>query len=231
MKFRYGNFDYEKSFHSFVPQIQTMEVKERILIKAHELFNRYGIRSVSMDDLAGHLGVSKKTLYQYYTDKEELVDAIFCTIMEGNRSSCTQNKKIAENAVHELFLAFDMIQEMFSNMNPSTLFDMEKYHPSVYQKFKEYKNGFMYQMIKQNLERGVKEELYRKEIDIDIITRYRIESIAMAFSSEVFPGNRTQLLKIQQELLDHFLHGLATAKGHKLIEKYKQQRSKKLSLL
>ena len=95
---------------------EIMEVKERILIKAHELFNRYGIRSVSMDDLAGHLGVSKKTLYQYYTDKEELVDAIFCTIMEGNRSSCTQNKKVAENAVHELFLAFDMIQEMFSNL-------------------------------------------------------------------------------------------------------------------
>lgn len=209
------------------PDLKQMEIKERILVKAHELFNRYGIRSVSMDDLAGNLTMSKKTLYQYYSDKDEIVNAIFCGIMEGNKSRCLHDKKIAENAIHEIFLAFDMIQEMFVNMNPSTLFDMEKYHPGVYQKFREFKNGFMYHVIKQNLERGVKEELYRPEIDIDILTRYRIQSIEIAFDSEVFPNNRTQLLKIQQELLQHFVFGLSTAKGQKLIQKYKLQRIKK----
>jgi AcrR family transcriptional regulator len=204
-----------------------MDVKERILAKADELFNRYGIRSVSMDDIAAQLGMSKKTLYQYFTDKDELVYAVFTAIMEKNRKECLSDQKIADNALHEVFLAFDRVQEMFANMNPSVLFDMEKFHPGTFKKFKEYKNVFLYQMIRANLERGIQEEIYRSEIDIDIMTRYRIHSIMLAFNSEVFPNNRTALLHIEQQLIEHFLYGLATAKGQKLIQKYKSQRIKK----
>jgi len=204
-----------------------MEVKERILLKSHELFNRYGIRSVSMDDIAAQLAMSKKTLYQYYTDKDELVTAVFSAVMENNRIECTVNKEKAENAVHEVFMAFDMVQEMFSNMNIAVLYDMEKYHPVCFKKYLEYKNGFMYQMIHSNIERGVKEEVYRDDIDVDIMTRYRIYSIMLSFNTQVFPNNRSNVVYIEQQLLEHFLNGLATSKGHKLIQKYKSQRIKK----
>jgi hypothetical protein len=83
---------------------------------------------------------------------------------------------------------------------------------------------FLYQVLKQNLERGIKEELYRPEINVDILTRFRIESMMLAFNSEVFPTNRTHLINIQEEILEHFLYGLSTAKGQRLIQKYKQQR-------
>ena len=198
--------------------------KERILEKAHELFMRYGIRSVSMDDIAAQLGMSKKTLYHYYTDKEELVDAVLSTILENNRNECFADKQVASNAIHEIFLAFDMVQEMFSNMNPSIVFDLEKYHPAVYKKLQQHKKVFMYQMISQNIERGIKEELYRPEINVDTLTRFRIESMMLAFNSEIFPDNRTHLVAIQEEILEHFLYGLATGKGQKLIQKYKQQK-------
>ncbi len=204
-----------------------MEVKERILLKSHELFNRYGIRSVSMDDIAAQLGMSKKTLYQYYTDKDELVTAVFSVVMDHNRVECSANKEKADNAVHEVFMAFDMVQEMFSNMNISVLYDMEKYHPACFKKYLEYKNGFMYQMIRSNIERGIKEEVYRAEIDVDVMTRYRIYSIMLSFNTSVFPNNRTNIVYIEQQLLEHFLNGLATPKGHKLIQKYKSQRIKK----
>ena len=204
-----------------------MEVKDRILWKADELFNRYGIRSVSMDDIAAQLGMSKKTLYQYYTDKDELVNAVFTTIMEQNREQCGKDRQRAENPVHEVFLAFDMVSEMFANMNPAVLYDMEKYHPTTYKKFKEYKNVFLYQMIRTNIERGIEQDLYRDEIDVDILTRYRIHSIMLSFNSEVFPSNRTHLVHIEQQLVEHFLYGLATQKGQKLIQKYKNQRTKK----
>ena len=204
-----------------------MEVKERILLKSHELFNRYGIRSVSMDDIAAELAMSKKTLYQYYTDKDELVTAVFSVVMDHNRIQCTVNKEKAENAVHEVFMAFDMVQEMFANMNIAVLYDMEKYHPVCFKKYLEYKNGFMYQMIRSNIERGVKEELYRDDIDVDIMTRYRIYSIMLSFNTQVFPNNRSNVVYIEQQLLEHFLNGLATSKGHKLIQKYKSQRIKK----
>lgn len=197
--------------------------KERILQKAHELFMRYGVRSVSMDDIAAQLGMSKKTLYQFYTDKEELVDAVLSAFLENNRKHCVADRQKSENAIHELLLAFDMVQEMFTNMNPSIVFDLEKYHPAVSKKIQHHKNVFMYQVIKQNLERGIQEELYRTEIDVDVITRFRIESMMLPFNTDVFPNNRTHFVRIQEQILEHFLYGLSTPKGQKLIQKYKQQ--------
>lgn len=204
-----------------------MEPKERILVKAHELFNRYGIRSVSMDDIAAQLGMSKKTLYQYYTDKDELVDAVFSSVMSENKKQCVHYQQCGENAVHEVFLAFDMMEEMFRNMNPFLLYDLEKYHPATFKKFQDYKNGFLYGVIKHNLEKGVREEVYRPEIDVDLLSRYRLHSIMLSFNPEVFPDNRSNLLYIEQQLIEHFLYGLATPKGQKLIQKYKNQRIKK----
>src|SRR5512141_1922161 len=145
-----------------------MEAKERILVKANELFNRYGIRSVSMDDIAAHLSMSKKTLYLYYTDKDELVNAVFDIALTTNKSNCLECTKKGENAIHEIFLSFDIMEEMLKTMNPSVLFDMQKYHPSAFKKFDDFKNSFLYKIIKANLDRGVKEELYREEIDTDI---------------------------------------------------------------
>lgn len=203
-----------------------MEISERILQKAHELFNRFGIRSVSMDEIATGLGMSKKTLYQCFSDKEALVAAVIGRVLEGNKDCCLTDQQRADNAIHELFLAFDMMTEMFTHMNPSVIYDLEKYHPSVYKQFLEHKNIFLYRMISANLKRGMDEALYRPDLDIDILTRYRIESVMLAFNPEVFPNNRTHLVHIEQQLLELFLYGLATAKGQKLIQRYKSQRNK-----
>lgn len=204
-----------------------MEPKERILAKANELFHRYGIRSVSMDDIAAQLGMSKKTLYQYYTDKDELVHAVFDVILATNRNNCLDCTKRGENAIHEVFLSFDIMEEMLKTMNPSVLFDMHKYHPSAYKKFDDFRNGFLYKIIRSNLDKGVKEELYREDIDTDILTRYRLHSVLLSFNPEVFPTVKTNAVYIEQQLIECFLYGLATPKGYKLIEKYKNQRTKK----
>ena len=204
-----------------------MEPKERILERAHELFNKYGIRSVSMDDIAAQLGMSKKTLYQYFSDKEELVNAVITAVLDQNRHQCMSDQRTADNPIHELFLAYDMTEEMFADMNPSILYDMEKYHPSAFKKFWEFKYTFLYGVIKANIEKGIEAELYRSDIDTDIITRLRIEVVMLPFNAAIFPNNRTQLIHIEHQLFEHFIYGLATAKGQKLIQKYKNQRAKK----
>jgi TetR/AcrR family transcriptional regulator, cholesterol catabolism regulator len=204
-----------------------MENKERILQKAHELFNRYGIRSVSMDDIAVQLGMSKKTVYQFYEDKDELVNEVFSAIMDRNKAQCTDCRCKGENVIHEVFLSFDMVQEMLTNMNPAVLFDMQKYHPSAFKKFQDYRNQFLYKLIRENLEHGVKEGLYREDFDVEVLTRYRLHSIMLAFDPEVFPNNRSNLVHIEQQIMEHFLYGIATTKGQKLIQKYKNQRTKK----
>jgi AcrR family transcriptional regulator len=204
-----------------------MEAKERILVKAHELFLKYGIRSVSMDDIAAQLGMSKKTLYQYYADKDELVNAVFEGMLNLNKSQCLETANKGENAIHEVFLSFDMVQELLSSMNPSVLFDLQKYHPTANQKFLDFKNQFLYKMLVSNLQRGVEQGLYRDDVDIDIIARYRLYSVMLSFNSDVFPSNKGNLVRIEQQLQEHFLNGLATPKGQKLIQKYKQQRTQK----
>ena len=204
-----------------------METKDRILVKSHEQFNRFGIRSVSMDDIAAALGMSKKTLYLHFADKEELVSACFSQVMDQHRHQCLMDQKRAENPIHEVFLAFDMMQERLVNMNPAVLYEIEKYHPTAFKKFHEFKYGFLYKVISDNLKRGIEEELYRPEIDVDVMTRYRIESEMLPFNAAIFPNNRTHLVHIEQQLFEHFLYGLATAKGQKLIQKYKTQRTKK----
>ena len=84
-----GNYNYEKSFHSFASH---MEMKERIQAKAEELFRRYGIRSVTMDEISNQLGISKKTLYQSYTDKEEIVSAVFDRMIAENMKMCVKDR-------------------------------------------------------------------------------------------------------------------------------------------
>jgi AcrR family transcriptional regulator len=206
-----------------------MEVKERILGKAADLFMRYGIRSITMDEIAGQLGISKKTIYQFFTDKDEMVESVITQEIEQNEGECLQFRDAAENAVHEIFIAQESMQVMLQTMSPLILYDLEKHHSQTFKKFKEYKYQFLYTMLKENLQRGVSEELYRPEINMDIVAKQRIESAFMVFNQDIFPLNRYKISELSDDLALLYLHGVTTAKGKKLIEKYSTERNKKLS--
>lgn len=202
-------------------------MKERIKQKSHDLFMQYGVRSVTMDEIALQMGVSKKTIYQYYADKDELVDAVMVDIINYNQDCCLKDRQSAKDAIHEVFLAIDMMQEMFQNMNPTILFELEKYYPKSFEKFKQHKYSFLYKVLKENIERGISEELYRSELDLDIMIKLRLETMMMPFNQILFPKSKYSLIKVETEFTTNFLFGLATIKGHKLITKYQQDRSKK----
>lgn len=206
-----------------------MEAKERILVKAEELFMQFGIRSVSMDDIANSLGMSKKTLYQYYADKDELVDAVVDGHISLVQTDCVGCRKDAQDAVHEVFITIERIMEEFNNMNPMVLFDLEKFHYNSFRRFKDHKDRFLAQVVRENIEWGMKEELYRPDINVDVMTKFRIESMMLAFNVSVFPPNKYKLASISEEIILHYVYGLSTVKGHKLIQKYNQQRLKNLN--
>ncbi|MDP4265451.1 MAG: TetR/AcrR family transcriptional regulator [Bacteroidota bacterium] len=206
-----------------------MDPKERILVKAEELFMQYGVRSISMDDIANHLGMSKKTLYQYYADKDELVDAVVDGHISMIQTDCMSCRKDARDAIHEIFIMMDRIMDEFNNMNPMLLYDLEKFHFRAYQRFREHKDKFLAQIIRQNIEWGIKDELYRPEINIDVISKFRLESMMIPFNVSVFPPGKYNLAATSEMIIEHFVYGLATVKGHKLIQKYNEQRLKKLS--
>ena len=203
-----------------------MDIKERITSTTHDLFMRYGIRSVSMDDISLQLGMSKKTLYQYYADKDELVDAVLAMEVNRGQHDCANCSVTARDAVDEIFLTMEMILEQFRSMNPIVMHDMQKFHFSAFQKFMKYKNEFIYDVIRKNIERGIQEELFRPEINADVLSKFRNESMMLAFNMDVFPPRKYNIAEVTMEIIEHYLYGLSTLKGHKLIIKYNEQRLK-----
>ncbi|MCW3461989.1 TetR/AcrR family transcriptional regulator [Chitinophaga nivalis] len=198
-----------------------MEVQERIMDTAFGLFRQYGTRSITMDDIAERMGISKKTLYAHFIDKDDLVHQAITRFIAHVTAECIANHNDAKDAIEELFLAMDMLDQRIRNMNPVLLLDMQKFHARAYQVFLDYQHNTLSGIIRENLERGMKEGLYRPDLEINILTQYRIHGCMIGFQPEAFHG-QVDLGKVQRVLLDHFLYGVASVKGYKLIEKYKQ---------
>jgi TetR/AcrR family transcriptional regulator, cholesterol catabolism regulator len=179
-----------------------------------------------MYEIATQLGVSKKTIYQYYSDKDELVAAVVSHIIAYARKTCDENIASSRDAVHELLRAIDFVQEMFSDMNPAMMYDLERFHPAAYKLFLDHKNKYLHEVIKTNLKRGIKEDLYRPDLNIEIITRFRLEGMMLAFNHDLFPPAKFNMAEAQEIIMEHFLFGVASLKGYKLIQKYQQERNK-----
>lgn len=198
-----------------------MEMQERIALKAQDLFLKYGIRSISMDEIASQLGISKKTIYQYYADKDDLVMTVIDAMLADNEGECFNTRKLSENPVHEIFVALNMMQDLLKVMNPTIVYDLQKYHPAAYKKLSDHQNKFLYRLIVENLEEGKKQQLYRPEMDIDMIARFRLVSVFMMFNPDFTSSLRKHtLVAIMEEITIHFLYGITTSKGQKLIQKY-----------
>ncbi|RYE56904.1 MAG: TetR/AcrR family transcriptional regulator [Sphingobacteriales bacterium] len=200
-------------------------IRDRIKKSAHDLVMRYGIRSVSMDDFASSLGMSKKTIYQYYKDKDELVDAVVSDIILRNKEICVCDRDESKDAIHELFLALDMMSVIMESMNPVVMFDMQKYHPACFGKFLKHKDEYLYSVVKQNLLRGMREELYRTDVNVELMARFRVDSILIPFNPGFTQNVKLGLDEVHKELLIHFLYGIVNPKGYKLIQKYQRQRN------
>ena len=207
---------------------ENTETAERIRQKAHDLFMQYGLRSVSMDDIATALGMSKKTIYQFYADKDALVHDVILFIINHNQNCCEKDRDVSENAIHELFLAMDFMMEIFRSMNPSLVFDMQKYYPTAFQKFLQHKNDYLFGVIKSNIQRGIKEGLYREELHVDVIARFRVESMMLPFDPAFYTKVKPDLAAIEEELMFYFLFGMVSPKGYKMTIKYREDRLKKI---
>ncbi len=207
-----------------------IDIKQRIQKAAHDLVMQYSIRSVSMDDIAASVGMSKKTIYNYFKDKDELIEVVVEDVIDTNQCTCNLDREKADNAVHEIFLVMEMVVKMYKSMNPSILFDMQKYHPVAFQKFQKHKNEYLYNVCRQNLERGIKEELFRPEIVIDILARYRVETMFIPFNPEFQRSLKHSLLEIEAEIITHYLFGMVTLKGYKMVLKYMDHKAKLIKI-
>lgn len=203
-----------------------MEIKDKIVLGAGELFMRYGVRSVTMDDVARELGMSKKTLYQSFSNKDELILAVTIAHIEIEKKEFGEVHSNAENALDELHQLTNCVRNSMEAMNPSLLFDLQKYHPDSWQVFLDFKHSFIQSMVRENIERGIKEGTYRKDLNSDILAKLRMEEVQLVFDPKVFPTSQYNLVEVQMAVLDHFIHGLLTEDGQKQFHEYQTTQNK-----
>jgi AcrR family transcriptional regulator len=200
-----------------------METQERILDTAFGLFRQYGTRSITMDDIATRMGISKKTLYAHFVDKDDMVVHAITRFLEVIQEEERTIRERSANAIEELLEIMNMMDEKLRNMNPVIMLDLQKFHSKAFSVFQEYRNNYLRTVVRENLERGMAEGLYRKDLELNILTQFRIASTMLCFQPEVFPIAGFEMVKVQRVLLEHFLYGVASEEGRRLIETYKQQ--------
>lgn len=211
----------KKSFLSFVPEFK-MEPQEKILKTSLELFFKYGIKRVTMDDIAKELGMSKKTIYQFYKEKDDLVNQL-CEIEMGKHE-----KKFEEvysqsvDPIHEIMLISNNMKAMMQNVNPVFFMDLQKFHPKAFLQIQKFKEECAYKDIVRNIKKGKEAGYYRPEVDEDFVARYRMAQIDTLMFGNSFSFEKISFTRSHELILDMFVYGICTIKGHKLINDYKK---------
>lgn len=198
-------------------------IKDKIITESLDLFMNYGLRSVTMDDIAKHLGISKKTIYLHFKDKEEIIMQSTSMYFDSEHKKMDEIEKMAENAVEHLYKLTFWLRERIKNTNTNALYDMKKYYKKAWEKYKDYKHNVIYNSVINNLKRGIKEGLFRDDINPEVLSQLRIGQIELSFNKEIFPEDKFTLVEIHEQLFEHFTYGILSKKGLDLFETYKQK--------
>lgn len=185
-----------------------------------DLFWRYGVKSVTMDDIAKELGISKKTIYQHFNDKDAIVKEVVERELDCEQSDMDRLGAEASNPIEEVMRTSDYIRASFATVSPVLLHDLKKYHPKAWALFQKHKHEHIIQSISGNLQRGMADGLYRADIDVDVLARMRVEQIEMAFDPAIFPPQKFAMIEVHTQLIQHFLRGILTDRGFEVYNNY-----------
>jgi AcrR family transcriptional regulator len=194
---------------------------ERIIEGGEELFLKAGIKSVTMDDIARHLGMSKKTIYQFFKDKNQLVTALVTKKLKEDEEQMIEFINKSSNVIEEMINMTKCSEDMFSRINPIVIHDMQKYHPDAWKVFQQFKSEVLISTLEELLTKGIKQGYIRPEIDPKIVARMRVNTVELGFNTTIFPVAEFNTWKVQVQFLDHFNYGICTLKGYKLLNQYR----------
>ncbi len=202
------------------------DTKNRILRGATELFAKYGFRSVSMDDIAHHLGISKKTIYQHFSDKDEIVNLTIAHHLSDARSYLQAISENASDAIDFLIKVNQRLTQSLQETASGLVLDLRKYHQSSWKQVENFRKAFLFQLLLRNIQLGIEAGVFRPDINADVIARLRLEEASMPLDSEVFPREKFDRATVSFAILDHFITGVSTEKGMKLYHQYKGSNNK-----
>ena len=192
---------------------------ENILLKVRQLYMKYGIKSITMDEVSNELGISKKTLYQFVADKDELVGKVLDYEIEIRQNQIFNCSKSSYNAVEELLEISEFMNRLIRDQNPATEHDLKKYYPHHYQKILKARREGVYSYILMNLKKGKEEGLYREELDAEIIAKLYLSRSESIHLNDLFTVEEYTSWELFLELITYHIRGIATKKGIVVFEK------------
>jgi AcrR family transcriptional regulator len=187
--------------------------KMELLERSSSVFMKYGLKSVTMDDLCREIGVSKKTIYKYFEDKNDLVLSIIQFKIEIDKQACEGCMNGAENAIDELIGISRFVIEQMGNINPSVFLDLKKHYPQAWKRMHDHKWEFVLNNIRENIIRGKEQNLYRENLNPEIISRFYVSSMDAMMDGEVYPYPEFKTDQILTEILRFHIRGLANDNG------------------
>ncbi len=194
-------------------------MKDKILNKAADLFLSYGFKSVTMDDIANSLGISKKTVYSHYPTKRHLVNDttfhVFDQINEGICQICAGD----ENPVKELYDIKSLVMDQLKGEKTSPHYQLQKYYPKIFTTLKKKQFESINQCVSKNLKRGIELGFYREDLDVNLMTKFYLNGNLGLMNLDIFPVEEFDMGLLKAAFLEYHIRAIATEKGVKSLEK------------
>ena len=197
-----------------------MNKEEQIIVKASEIFLTHGIKSLTMSDMATKLGISKKTLYNFVSDKNDLVKKCIQYHIDANECEMKQACEISHNAVEELINFSKIAGSKMKLIHPSIFYDLQKYHPEAWEIIRNFEDQAILELTIHNLQKGIDQGLYRKELNINIIANLYVSVVQSIFNNTAEIQERISITEYYFEIFNYHIRGIANEKGIQLINQY-----------
>ncbi len=200
-----------------------MDIKEEIVVRSEQLFMRVGVKSVTMDDISRELGMSKKTLYQHFDNKDSLIEAVINTHVEREQNCTEDIKHGAKDALDEVKKIGVFLASTIEDVSPSTLFDLQKYYYKSWETLMKKQDEHIINSIIMNIEKGIDEGHYRADLNPQVIARIYAKATYMIVDEIANPNSKFSRKEMIWELQNYHIHAIATPKGLKLWKKYSEE--------
>ena len=184
------------------------------------MFRTYGIKSVTMDDISRANGISKKTLYQYFDNKSDLLKKGIILQNEEEKRELSICKEQSQNAIEEVILISRYVNKLLQSINPSAVYDLQKYYLDHFNLMRSLHEQYIFNMIKENLREGITEGLYRKDININVVAKLYGGTADLILDTNLFPIGEYKRSDLHREMMKYHLHAIISEKGHDVLEEY-----------
>lgn len=197
-----------------------MDYRQKILEEAADMFRTYGIRAVTMDMLASRMSISKRTIYEVFNDKEELLRGVLKWMSDKQNSIFHEYLENSENVIHAIFRMLDLMFEHFKKMSPAFHLDMKRFkrelcdYPEIAGELPYFSNN------EKILRRGIVEGLFRDDIDVEVTSRLMLEVLKLSGDKDIWPHDNGDYAGSVRSFYINFLRGISTSKGLDLINRY-----------